>query len=169
MHRPVLSILLAAFLAVGLSAQADEPKDPALDRARKQTQMLDDLYKTAIVLVTETYVENESDVAAATSFKTLFEAMKKKGYHEARLIDATGDPYEPKNAPADDFERAAIKAIKSGKASHEQVIEKEGRRYLRTATMVPVVMKKCIICHPAWEKVKPGEPIGAIGYIVPVE
>jgi len=34
---------------------------------------------------------------------------------------------------------------------------------------VPVVSKKCTMCHPAYEKAKPGEAIGAIGYIVPIE
>src|SRR5436190_15967884 len=56
---------------------ADKPKDAALERTRKQTQALDDLYKTAIVLVTENYVKSESDLAAGTAFKLLFEAMKK--------------------------------------------------------------------------------------------
>lgn len=166
--------LLAVVLALSASATtvvqaADKPKDVALERTRKHTQALDDLYKTAVVLVTENYVKSESDLAAGTAFKLLFEAMKKKGHHEARLIDATGEPYEPANEPADDFEKAAIKALKSGKASYEQEITKDGKRYLRTATIVPVVSKKCIMCHPAYEKAKPGEAIGAIGYIVPIE
>jgi hypothetical protein len=148
---------------------ADKPKDAALERTRKHTLALDDLYKTAIVLVTENYVKSESDLAAGTAFKLLFEAMKKKGHHEARLIDATGEPYEPANEPADDFEKAAIKALKAGKSTHEQEITKDGKRYLRLATIVPVVSKKCIMCHPAYEKAKPGEAIGAIGYIVPIE
>jgi len=148
---------------------ADKPKDAALERTRKHTQELDDLYKTAIVLVTENYVKTESDLAAGTAFKLLFESMRKKGHHDARLIDATGEPYEPANEPADDFEKAAIKALKAGKPSYEQEIQKDGKRYLRMATIVPVVSKKCIMCHPAYEKAKPGEAIGAIGYIVPIE
>lgn len=159
-----------AVFAVGASLRAaDSPKDPALERARRETQKFDDLYKAAVVLVTENYVKTESDLAAGTAFKLLFEAMKKKGHHEARLIDATGEPYEPANAPADDFEKAAIKAIKGGKASYEQEMKKDGKRYLRTATAVPVVLKKCTMCHPAYEKAKPGEAIGAIGYIMPIE
>jgi hypothetical protein len=163
-----LTLGLAGWLGTATLA-ADKPKDAALERTRKHTQALDDLYKTAIVLVTENYVKSESDLAAGTAFKLLFEAMKKKGHHEARLIDATGEPYEPANEPADDFEKAAIKAIKGGKASHEQEITKDGKRYLRMATIVPVVSKKCIMCHPAYEKAKPGEAIGAIGYVVPIE
>jgi hypothetical protein len=161
--------MLFALIVSPFAAAQEKPKDAALERARKTTKMLDDLYKTAIVVVTETYVASESDIPAATSFKKLFDTMKKSGYHELRLVDATGEPYEPKNAPADDFEKAAIKAIKGGKATYEQVAEKDGKRVLRTATAVPVVMKKCILCHPAWEDVKPGEAVGAISYIVPIE
>lgn len=161
--------LAASFLHATLTNAADKPKDVPLERTRKHIQALDDLYKTAIVLVTENYVKTESDLAAGTAFKLLFEAMKKKGHHDARLIDATGEPYEAANEPADDFEKAAIKAIKGGKPTYEQEIQKDGKRYLRMATIVPVVSKKCIMCHPAYEKAKPGEAIGAIGYIVPIE
>jgi hypothetical protein len=166
-----LFLTASLFLAWTASAAmaADPAPDAALQRARKHTQVLDDLYKTTVVLVTENYVKSESDLAAGTAFKLLFEAMKKKGHHEARLIDATGEPYEPANEAADDFEKAAIKALKAGKASHEQEIKKDGKRYLRTVTAVPVVHKKCIMCHPAYENRKPGEAIGGIGYIVPIE
>ena len=53
-----------------------------------------------------------------------------------------------------------------GKAGYEQVVEKEGKRYLRSATPVPVVMDKCIMCH---ENYKGKTIIGALGYTVPVE
>jgi len=164
-------LTLAGWMASAsiIAQAADKPKDAALERTRKHITELDDLYKTAIVLVTENYVKSESDLAAGTAFKLLFESMRKKGHHDARLIDATGEPYEPANEPKDDFEKAAIKALKSGKATYEQEMTKDGKRYLRMATIVPVVSKKCIMCHPAYEKAKPGEAIGAIGYIVRIE
>jgi hypothetical protein len=148
---------------------AQKPADPAVERARKQVQMLDDLYKTAIVLITEHYVEEDSDLAAGSAFQALFKAMKDKGYHEVRLLDATGEPYEAKNAPSDDFEKAAIAALKSGAKGHEQIVEKNGQRYLRVATPIPVVMKKCVLCHEQYAKAKPGEAIGALGYTIKVE
>jgi hypothetical protein len=172
-HRLFAAALLAlagwfACSTVAVYA-ADKPKDAAVERTRKHILELDDLYKTAIVLVTENYVKSESDLAAGTAFKLLFEAMRKKGHHDARLVDATGQPYEPANEPADDFEKAAIKALKSGKATYEQETTKDGKRYLRMATIIPVVSKKCIMCHPAYEKAKEGEAIGAIAYVVPIE
>ena len=44
-----------------------------------------------------------------------------------------------------------------------------GQVDLQMATPIPVVMKKCTLCHPAYEKAKAGEPIGALGYTIPVE
>lgn len=150
-------------------ASKDSQPDPALERTRKQVRMLDDLYKTAIVLITDKYVHSDTDLPAGTAFQALFGAMKKKGWHEVRLVDATGEPIVATNAPADDFEKAAIKQLLAGKPAHEQVVEKDNKRYLRTATIVPVVMKKCIMCHPHYEQAKPGQAIGALSYTIEIE
>ncbi|HEV3343700.1 MAG TPA: hypothetical protein VG125_25230, partial [Pirellulales bacterium] len=83
--------------------------DPAVERTRKQVKMLDDLYKTTIVFITNTYVKSEGDVAAGEIARDLFAAMREKGWHDARLVDATGSPTNDENAPRDGFEKAAIK------------------------------------------------------------
>jgi hypothetical protein len=150
-------------------AQERKADDPAVVRTRKQMQVLDDIYKSAIVIITEHYVDETSDLAAGAAFQKLFDAVKQKGYHEVRLLDATGEPYEAKNLPKDDFEKAAVAALKAGKPSPEQIVEKDGKRYLRTATPIPVVMKKCVMCHPAYEKAPAGQAIGALGYTIPIE
>lgn len=142
-------------------------KKAAVARTRKQILMLDDLYKTAVVLITEHYVNDPSTLSAATASKALFAAMKEKGWHDARLIgftDALTNPDE--NAPQDDFERNAKTNILQGATSHERVVTKGGKDYLRMATAVPVVMEKCVMCHANF-KGKKGA-IGAIGYTVPL-
>lgn len=162
-------MLLLAVVSIlpGQGTKADKP-DAAVERTRKQTKMLDDLYKTAIVLITEHYVKGD-EPAAAVAGKLLWKEMKAKGHHEVRLLDATGDPIEASNAPADDFEKSAIKEILGGKASVDQVVEKSGKRYLRTATIVPVVMEKCKSCHPHYKDVPKGKAIGALAYTLPIE
>ena len=168
-----MTIVAAGFLGTWLLsdsyAQERTAEDAAIARTRKQVQMLDDLYKTAIVLVTENYVNEASDLAAGAAFQKLFEAMRKKGHHDVRLLDATGQPYNEKNLPRDDFEKAAVAALKSGKQTYEEVVNKDGKRFLRVATPIPVVMKKCTLCHPAYEKAPAGQPIGALGYTIRVE
>lgn len=142
--------------------------DEALVRTRKQTKMLDDLYKTAIVLITEHYVNGEAP-AAIIAGQLLWKEMKAKGHHEVRLIDATGNPNEARNAPADEFEKTAIKRILEGVPSVDRIVEKDGKRYLRTATIVPVVMEKCVACHPHYKDVPKGKAIGALTYTLPIE
>ena len=98
-----------------------------------------------------------------------FDAINKKGWHNVRLIDASGKPYDEKNVAADDFEREAVKQLKAGESYYEQVEMRDGKRYLRAATPVPVVMKKCIMCHENYNEAKPGEPIGALSYTLRIQ
>jgi hypothetical protein len=158
---------------VGLNAFqasiADESaEDAAVTRARREVKMIDDLYKTAVVLVTENYVEDETDLGAGSAFRALFDSMREKEWHDARLVDATGQPYEPSNAPHEGFETEAIEKLLAGESFVEQVVEEDGQRYYLAATAVPVVMEKCIMCHSHYADVPAGQAIGAISYRVPI-
>jgi len=168
----VMVVAAGALLAAGLLTRTqaqNKADDPAVARTRKQVLMLDDLYKTAIVLITQNYVDESTDLAAGAAFQKLFEAMRQKGHHDVRLIDATGEPYNEKNLPRDEFEKAAIAALKAGKPTYEEVVHQDGKRFLKVATPIPVVMTKCTLCHPAYEKAAAGQAIGALGYTIAVE
>jgi hypothetical protein len=170
-----VAILAVALVVTPHAMRAQNPPakpadDAAVERARRQVRMLDDLYKTAVVLITETYVKSETDVSAATAAIAIFEAMNKKNWHQARLLDATGNPYDDKNVAQDDFDKHAIGVLKEGKQAYVERIEtKDGDRYLRAATPVPVVSKKCVMCHPHYADAKPGQAIGAISYRLKIE
>jgi hypothetical protein len=172
---PVLTLCLAlltaasVWLIAGTHAGDKAADDAALARTRKQVLMLDDLYKNAIVLITEHYVDESSDLAAGAAFQKLFDAMRKKGHHDVRLLDATGQPYDDDNAPRDDFEKSAVAALKAGKPTYEQVVTQNGKQFLKLATPIPVVMQKCTLCHPAYKKAAAGQPIGALGYTIAIE
>src|SRR5688500_9773062 len=112
-------VMAAAVMVPGMAEE--EQSDPALDRARKQVKMLDDIYKTTVVLITEHYVTDDSSLGAGEAAVALFDAIKKKGWHEVRLLDAAGEPIVDGNRPRDDFEKAAVAALKSGKSGYEQV------------------------------------------------
>ena len=51
--------------------------------------MLDDLYKNAVVSITNTYVADQASNPAASVAKEVFQAMHKKGWHHAKLLDAS--------------------------------------------------------------------------------
>src|SRR5262245_51264418 len=113
--------LAAALILTGSPAKSVSAKEPskpdpaAVDRARDEVKKLDDLYKTAVVGITKTYVEKQADVPAAAVAKAVFAAMHEKGYHDARLIDATGKPKNKQNVAKTDFEKKAVAAMKDGK------------------------------------------------------
>jgi hypothetical protein len=164
----VLLALVAGRFGVTAFAAEKEPssKERAeLDRARREVKLLDDIYKTAIVLITKHYVEETSDLPAGEAFKVLFQGMKDKGWHEVRLLDATGEALNDENAPQDAFEKSAVKALLSGQTYYEEVAEKDGQSFLRAATPIPIVMEKCTLCHPNYRDQK---VIGALGYRLPL-
>jgi hypothetical protein len=173
-----LACLAALAVVVGISrggeARAeDKPSppaaaeaDPAVERAREQVKMLDDLYKNAVVSITKTYVAKQEDRPAIMIAKDVFAAMKKQGWHSARLVDATGEPLNDANAPRTDFEKEAFRRIRSGQPYYDRVVGEGKDRRLLAATVVPVVMKKCAECH---EDRKVGEVLGFLRYEVPVK
>lgn len=171
----VLALGATAFLGLTgstpKSVAADEKKDAgkpdaaAIQRARDEVKKLDDLYKTAVVGITDTYVEKQADVPAATVAKAVFAAMHKKGYHHARLLDATGKPKSKKNVAETEFEKKVVAELKKGKAYVEEVGVANGKPVFRAGTIVPAVMQQCVTCHG----VKQGELLGAIVYEVPIE
>ena len=97
--------------------------------------------------------------------KEVFKQVEKKGWHKARLIDATGKPKNKENVAKTDFEKAAVEKLQGGAAYHEEVAESGGKPVLRAATVVPVVMKQCTVCHGK----KEGALLGAIVYEVPIK
>ncbi len=151
-----------AFLA--LSARGDDPAtprpDPAVERTREQVKMLDDLYKNAVVSITTRYVGSQDEQPAIMVAQDIFGAMSKQGWHSAKLVDATGEPLGPDNAPESDFEKDAARAMNAGKPYFERVVGEGKDRRLLAATLVPAVMQKCADCHGK----KVGDVLGFIRY-----
>lgn len=148
--------------------QAQVPQEVPLAIARREVRMLDDIYKLAIVLITDKYVHDVTDFPAGSAAVQWFKAIGEKGWHQVRLIDATGEPEVPANAPRDEFEKMAVRQLKAGKTYVEKIETVDGRRVYRAATPVPVVMEKCIMCHEHYREVPPGKPVGALVYTIPL-
>jgi hypothetical protein len=172
--RLATTCVVAAAVVFGLTrtpaepAAAKEPEKPdpaAVERAREEVKKLDDLYKTAVVGITKTYVEKQADVPAAAVAKVVFQAMHEKGYHDARLVDATGKPKNKKNVAETEFEKKAVKAMQDGKTYIEEVAEKDGKPVFRAGTIVPSVLSQCAVCHGG----KEGRLLGVIVYEVPIK
>ncbi len=145
------------------------PNNSDIQRSRRRVNTLDNVFKQTIVLITDKYVHDEDDFAAGSAAVLLFKNVSESSEIDVRLIDVTGDPYDPENVAKDPFEKEGVKLLKNGATGHEQVITQEGKPYLRALTPVPVVMQKCVMCHSHYEDAKKGEAIGAISYTIPIE
>ena len=143
--------------------------DKAVERTRRQVKMLDDIYKGGIVLITKHYVEGDEDLPAGTAFKKLFEAAKRNGWHEVRLVDATGEPYNDENVAISEFEKRAIKQLKNGSAFVDETVVDKNKRFLLAATPIPVVMEKCTMCHSNYDFDDKSMVVGALTYRVPID
>ena len=109
----------------GSFLRADGPAaDPALERTREQVKMLDELYKNAVVSITNKY----DGPPAIKVAKDVFAAMEKSGWHKAKLVDASGSPQNEANLPQTDFREAG----RGGHASRKAVFR--GDRRCRTGT-----------------------------------
>ncbi|RTL79140.1 MAG: hypothetical protein EKK29_21990 [Hyphomicrobiales bacterium] len=172
-EKKILSgMILLAFAALGLSVSslAEDKKgiqeDSAVVRTRQHVKMLDELFKNVIVLVDKTYVKAPSDVSAAAAGKAIFATMKKSGWYDVRLLGLTEAVGDADDLPADLFERTAAKKLREGESYYEELSEKDGKRYLRVATGVPVVSENCVMCHANFKGDKGN--IGALSYTVPL-
>ncbi len=173
-RRGRLSLLLAGLVGVALLASGDRgrsadrrtPSPAAVERTRETVRMLDDIYKSAVVHITKTYVKAQERTPAAKAAQLMFKDMAAKGWHEARLIDTTGEPANRANAPKSAFEKKAVQRLKEGTSYYEEVGEKNGKAVLRAATPVPAVMAACTTCHP---HVKEGQLMGALVYELPIK
>ncbi len=169
MHKVWMSSMALSVVVGVVAAKAwagDTLNAGELQRARREVKLLDDIYKGAIVLITKHYVKETSDLPAGEAFKVLFADMKEKGWHEVRLLDASGEPINEQNRPQDGFERKAIEALLAGKPYYEEVANKDNKEFLRAATPIPVVMEKCTMCH---ENYRGKKIIGALAYMLPLE
>ena len=113
------------------------------ERTRDQVKMLDDLYKNAVVSITKKYVGKQDDQPAIMVAQDIFGAMKKLGWHSAKLVDATGEPLNDGNVPRTDFEKDAAREMNAGKPYFERIVGEGSERRLLAATVVPVVMQRC--------------------------
>lgn len=154
--------LLAPMAGWSAFASDSAPEgDPALERTRAQAKMLDDLFKVAVVDITDRY----DGPPAAKVVKSVFNAAHEKQYFKAKLLDATGNPQNESNVPRDRFEKKAAEAMNEGKTYFEEVVGSGESRRLRVATVVPAVVEKCAKCHG----VDKGDLLGFLSYDLPIK
>jgi hypothetical protein len=160
---------ISCVAAEGQSEEAGGKPDRPLERTRKMVRMLDDVYKAAVVLITDKYVNDENDFAAGSAAIALFKAVGEKDWHEVKLLDVSGEPYNDDNVAQDDFEKEAVRQLKAGQVYFDRIEKRDDVRFLRAATALPVVLQKCVMCHENYKQAQPGQAIGMLSYTLKIE
>src|SRR3954466_6568264 len=118
----IVALFVAAspLLSAAKEREKAKPDEAAVNRARKTVRMLDDIYKQAIVLITDKYVKTKKDYPAGRAAVKWLNDIGKKGWPKSRLIDVSGEPYSARNVAEDDFEKEGVKRLKAGKDYYEK-------------------------------------------------
>jgi len=94
-----------------------------------------------------------------------FRGHEREGPPQRPLDRRDRQAEERANVAKTDFEKKAVAEMKAGKSYYEEVAEVDGKPMLRAATIVPVVLKQCAVCHGK----KEGTLLGAIVYELPIK
>ena len=123
--------------------------------------MLDELYKNAVVSVTNKYNKPASDHGFHGHLQGHGEEWVAQSETRRRFRRLKNEA----NLPQTDFEKRAAAAMQAGKLYFEEVEGKGQGRTLYAATVVPAVTMKCASCHGA----SVGDLLGFIRYEVPIK
>jgi len=144
----VVLILLSA--TGGLLATGDESTDApervsrvSLNAQRAQATILHEAMHAALRVTHDRYYrEDEGLMIPAAAMKEVFADLKKRQNLTLRWLVVDGQAMNTDHEAQNDFEKAAVAALKSGKSSYEQV---QGAAYRRVA---PITLSNhCLKCH----------------------
>ncbi len=150
-----LTLLVAFAITVSLllgnhGSQANPPEDAAaparrssVDEARRQAELLHETIHASLQLVHHHYYkEDEGLLLPAATFRRVFAELEKRRQVELRWLAVNAEAMDVDHRPQDDFEKAAVAALASGKESHEQTANGV-YRYVGAITLG----SECLKCH----------------------
>ena len=125
------------------NAAASENSKPILNEARRQAEILHtSIHSTLQVVHDRYYREDEGLPIPASILGDVFEELENTENIKLRWLAVEGLAMNTDHRPQDDFENEAVKVLKSGKSSHEQL---ENGLYRRAA---PITLSShCLKCH----------------------
>ena len=166
---PACLALMFIAVAVAVAGPGEQATPPTVAEARQRARLLHGaIHDTLQVVHARYFREGEKLAIPAASLDLVFREMEGRDGVKLRWLVVDGKAMNVDNEPQDDFEKAAIKDLKAGKASEEKIVTKNGKSYLRVATAIPVVMEKCTMCHENYKNVPKGQAIGALGYEIEI-
>ncbi|MBS0261898.1 MAG: DUF3365 domain-containing protein [Planctomycetes bacterium] len=137
----------AAARAAGKSS-ADGGSRPTREQARRQAEILHDTLHTTLQTVHQRYYrENEGLPIPAAILKDVFDDLEENQRISVRWLAVDGLAMNADHKPQDQFDEAAVKALKSGQRAYERTVDGVYRR-----TGAIKLTNQCLKCHAPQRK-----------------
>jgi hypothetical protein len=140
------SFSLPTLLGQGSEVQSDEdsiPSPTSVTEARARARLLHETIRGTLQVVhRDLFDEDETHAIPSASLEDVFDELAHSYQVKLKWLNVETDPINVDHLPSDDFERAAVKALKAGKPRHEAV---EHDRY-RFAGSIRLA-SQCLKCH----------------------
>ena len=145
MKTVTTSIGLLMLVLVVTSARTDQPQHSTLSvaQARRQAEILHDTLHTTLQVVHHRYYrEDEGLLLPAAALREIFADIEKRQKIELHWLAVEGEVMNTDHRAKDDFELAAVAALKADKPFHEEVTATTYRR------AGPITLRnECLKCH----------------------
>jgi len=129
--------------AIAPAVDRSEAKRPSPAEARERSEILHELIHQMLPAVHENYYrEDEGLLLPATTFGRVFEKFAERRNINIRWLAVDAEPMNVDHRPQNDFEHAAVKALKSGESAWE---ETSGGQYLYAGAIR--LTSQCLKCH----------------------
>lgn len=129
--------------STGVSESTDEDSLVTVEVARERALLAHSIYSATLDVVHHYYFRDDTAAVPARAMENLFYRMSRKENISGRWISVNAPAMSIDHKPQDDFEKAAAKAIASGKSEYEQVVDGVYRR----AGAISLMDKGCLGCH----------------------
>lgn len=145
MKTTVICLCLSLVAVCVSHAWTDQPPPATLsvEQARRQAEILHDtLHSTLQVVHHRYYREDEGLLLPAAALREIFADVEKRQKIELHWLAVEGEVMNTDHRARDDFEQAAVTALKADRPFHEEVTEKAYRR------AGPITLRnECLKCH----------------------
>ncbi len=148
----VVAISLFSAIAVPtLSGQGSEvqavedsiPSPTTVTEARARARLLYETIRGTLQVVhRDLFDEDETHAIPSASLEDVFDELAHSYQVELKWLNVETDPINVDHLPNDDFERAAVKALKAGKPRYEAV-EQDRYRFAGSIRLA----SQCLKCH----------------------
>jgi hypothetical protein len=132
--------------------------------ARERSRLLHTIYAATLETMHRHYFHNDRATVPARAMHDVFAKIERSEQIQTRWISVNTRAMSLDHEPRDAFEKAAVKAIRSGKQEYEAV---ENGRYRRAGAIT--LTSECLRCHGSMGTRTPSPRFAGLVISIPVQ